>query len=82
MSLFMMSFPFRYILNSLHLLKLFTICQVCLPIKETAEIETGMAEKSSWDQANIQKKLGLVGEMEGKLAKLLKTTLTFLIIIL
>jgi hypothetical protein len=32
-------------LNSLHLLKLFTICQVCLPIKETAEIKIGMAEK-------------------------------------
>ncbi len=55
---------------------------MCLLVKETAEIETGIAEKSSWDQANIQKKLGLVGEMEGKLAKLLKTTLTFLIIIL
>jgi hypothetical protein len=28
---------------------------VCL-LKETAEIETGMAEKSSWDQANIRAK--------------------------
>jgi hypothetical protein len=25
---------------------------VCLHVKETVEIETGMAEKSSWDQAN------------------------------
>jgi hypothetical protein len=25
-----------------------------LPVKETAEIETGMAEKSSWGQANIR----------------------------
>jgi hypothetical protein len=33
---------------------------VYLPVKETAEIETGMAEKSSWDQANIWKNLGLV----------------------
>jgi hypothetical protein len=32
---------------------------VCL-FTETAEIETGMAEKSSWDQANIRQKLRLV----------------------
>jgi hypothetical protein len=31
---------------------------VCL--LKTAEIETGMAEKSSWDQANIQQKIGRV----------------------
>jgi len=30
---------------------LFTFCQVCLLVKETAEIETGMAEKSSVDRA-------------------------------
>jgi hypothetical protein len=70
-----MSFPLLYILNSIHLLLLFTFCQVCLPVKETAEFETGMAEKSSWDQANIRQKLGLVGEIERKLAKLSKTTL-------
>jgi hypothetical protein len=35
-------------------------CQVCLLVKETAEIETGMAEKSSWDQTNIRQKLGFV----------------------
>jgi hypothetical protein len=29
-------------------------------LKETAELETGMAEKSSWDQTNRRKKLGLV----------------------
>jgi hypothetical protein len=28
------------------------ILPICLP-GETAEIETGMAEKSNWDQANI-----------------------------
>jgi hypothetical protein len=54
---FLMSFPFLYILNSLNLLLLLTFCHVCLPVKETAEIETGMTEKSSWDQANIQQKL-------------------------
>ena len=54
-----MSFPFLYILNSLQSSLLFAFCQVCLLLKEIAEIETGMAEKSSWDQANI-KKLGLV----------------------
>jgi hypothetical protein len=30
----------------------FTFCQVCLLVKETVEIEIGMAEKSSWEQAN------------------------------
>jgi hypothetical protein len=50
-----------------NLLLLFTFCQVCLLVKETAEsadIETGIAEKSSWNQANIWQKLGLVGEIE------------------
>jgi hypothetical protein len=46
MSLFLMCFPILYILNSLHLLLLFTFCQVCLPVNKTAEIETGMAEMS------------------------------------
>ncbi len=32
-----------------HLLLLFTFCHVCLLVKETAEIETGMAKESSWD---------------------------------
>ncbi len=76
MSLFLMSFPFLYILKSLHLLLLFTFCQVCLPVKETTEIETGMAEKSSWDQANIRQKLGLAWRnIERKLAKLSKILL-------
>jgi hypothetical protein len=47
-----------------------------LPVKETAEIETGMAEKSSWDQANIRKNQVWFGEIERKLAKL-KTTFTY-----
>jgi hypothetical protein len=53
--------------------------QVCLPVKETAEIKTGMAEKFSWDQANRRQTLGLVwfGEIERKLAKLSKTTFTY-----
>ncbi len=41
----MMCFSILYILNSLHLLLLFTFCQVCLPVNETAdsaEIETEM----------------------------------------
>jgi hypothetical protein len=45
--------------------------------KGTAEIETGMAEKSSpgsWDQAG--KNLVWFGEIERKLAKLSKTTFT------
>jgi hypothetical protein len=36
----------------------------------TAEIETGMTEKSSWDQANIGKNQVWLGEIERKLAKL------------
>ncbi len=54
MSLFLMSFPFLYTLNSLQSSLTVYILQVCLPVKETAEIETGMAEQSSWDQANIR----------------------------
>ncbi len=54
---------------------MFTFCQVCLPVKETAEIETGMAEKSSWDQANIRQILEVwFEEIERKLSKLSKTT--------
>jgi hypothetical protein len=34
---------------------LLTFWQVCLNFKETAENETGMAEKSNWDQANRHK---------------------------
>jgi hypothetical protein len=44
---FLMSFPFLYILNSLQSSLTVYILHVCLPVKETAEIETGMAEKSS-----------------------------------
>jgi hypothetical protein len=29
---------------------------LCVLVKETAEIETGLAEKSSWGQANIRQK--------------------------
>ncbi len=55
-----------------NLLLLFTFCQVCLLVKETAEIETGMAEKSSWDQANIQKKPGLVWRNRNKISQIIK----------
>ena len=44
----------------------------CLPVKETAEIETGMAEKSSWDQANIWQKLGLVWRNKKKISQIIK----------
>ena len=46
--------------------------QVCLPVKETAEIETGMAEKSSWDQANIRQKLGSVWRNRMKISQIIK----------
>jgi hypothetical protein len=44
------------------------ILQVCLPVKEKAESETGMAEKSSWDQANIRQKLGLAWRNRKKIS--------------
>jgi hypothetical protein len=66
-----MSFPFLYILNSLHLLFLVTFCQVCLPVKETAEIETGMAEKSSQDQANIRQKLVFASKNRMKISQII-----------
>jgi hypothetical protein len=69
---FLMSFPFLYIFNSLHLLLLFTVCQVCLPVKGTAEIETGITEKFSWDQANIRQKLGLVLIHRKKISQIIK----------
>jgi hypothetical protein len=45
--------------------------QVCLLVKETAEIETGMAEKSSWDQANIRQNLGLVWRKRKKISQII-----------
>jgi hypothetical protein len=71
-SFFLMSFLFLYILNSLHFLLLFTFWQVCLPVKEIAEIVTGMEEKSSWDQANIRQKLGLVWINRKKTSQIIK----------
>ncbi len=58
---------------------LLTFCQVCLLVKETAEIETGMAEKSRLDKANIRQKLGLLWKntLQRRLAKLSKTTFTY-----
>ncbi len=60
-----------------NLLLLFTFCQVCLLVKETAEIETGMAEKYSSDQANIWQKLGLFWRNRRLFAILSKTTFTY-----
>jgi hypothetical protein len=44
---FLMSFPFLHILNSLQSSLAVYNCQVCLLVKETAEMETEMAEKHS-----------------------------------
>jgi hypothetical protein len=51
---------------------LFTFCQVCLLVKKTSEIETGMTEKSSWDQANIWQKQGLVWRHRKKISQIIK----------
>ncbi len=45
---------------------------MCLPVKKTAEIETGMAEKSSWDQSSIRQKLGLVWRNRKKISQIIK----------
>jgi hypothetical protein len=53
--------------------------------KETAEIETGMAVKSSWDQANRRQKLGLVWRIRKKISQIIKDyfyLLFYLLIIL
>jgi hypothetical protein len=50
----------------------FYFANVCLPVKETAEIETGMTEMSSWDQANIRQKLGLVWRNRKKICQIIK----------
>jgi len=67
-----MYFPFLYIFNSEQSYLTVYILPSCLPFKETAEIETGMAEKSSWDQANIWQKLGLVWRNRKKISQIIK----------
>ncbi len=54
------------------LLLLFTFCQVCLPVTETAETETGMAEKSCWDQAKNRQKLAMVWRNRKKISRIIK----------
>ncbi len=71
-SFFLMSFPSCTFWIRCNLLLLFTFCQVCLLVKETAEIETGMAEKYNWDQANIRQKLGLVWINIKKISQIIK----------
>jgi hypothetical protein len=51
-----------------NLLLLFTVCQVWLLVKETAEIETGMAEKSGWER----QKLDLVWRNRKKICQIIK----------
>jgi hypothetical protein len=40
--------------------------------QESAEIETGMAEKSRWDQANRRQKHGLVWRNRKKISQIIK----------
>jgi hypothetical protein len=72
MSLFSEVFYFPENLNSLQSSLTVYILPSCLPVKETAEIETGMAEKSSWDQANKRQKLGLVWRNRKKISQIFK----------
>jgi hypothetical protein len=39
---------------------------------QCAEVETGMAENSSWDQANRRQKLGLVWRNRKKISQIIK----------
>jgi hypothetical protein len=56
-----------------NLLLLFTFCQVfCLPIKETAKIETGMAEKIQLGPGKHTAKLGLVWRNRKKISQIIK----------
>jgi hypothetical protein len=61
-----------YTFNSLQSSLTVYILQSLSPFKETQEIETGMAEKSSWDQANMQQKLGLVWRNRKKISQIIK----------
>jgi hypothetical protein len=61
---------------------MFTFCKICLPVKETAEIETEMAENSSWGQANLQQKLGLVWRNRKKSSQIIKDYLPFFLLII
>ncbi len=83
-SFFLCLFPSCTFWILCNLLLLFTFCQVCLLVKETAEIKTGMSEKSSWDQANIRLKLGMVWRKRKKISEIIKDYfyLPFLLIIL
>jgi hypothetical protein len=49
---------------------LFTFCH--LLVKETAEIETGIAKKSSWEPANIWQKQDLVWRNRKKISQIIK----------
>ncbi len=48
------------------------ITGIKLPTQEPAEIETGMAEKSCWDQANRRQKLSLVWRNRKKISQIIK----------
>ncbi len=41
-------------------------------LQDAEEIETGIAEKSSWDQANSRQKLGLVWRNRKKISQIIK----------
>ncbi len=59
-SFFLMSFTFLYILNELQSSLTVYILPSLSIVNETGKTVTGMAEKSSWEQANLRQKLGLV----------------------
>ena len=67
-------------------LELFAIFSYCLHFAkfvclETAETETGMAEKSSWDQANRQQNHGVVWRNRKKIRQIIKDYLLLLTVL-
>jgi hypothetical protein len=72
MSLFSDVLPFLYILNSLQSSPTVYILPSLSARKETADIETGLAEKSCWDHTNIRQKLGLVWRNRKKISQIIK----------
>jgi hypothetical protein len=79
-----MSFPFLYIFNSLQSSLTVYILRSLYPVKETPEIETGMAEKYNWDHTNIWQKLGVVWRNRKKINQIIKDYfyLTFFLLII
>ncbi len=68
----LMSFPFLYILNNLHLLLLLTFCQVCL-LKWLQRLKQERQKSSP----KVQQKLGLAWRNRKKISQIIKDYFTY-----